>query len=250
MDLRAIKQHVRQLAQKRSFNKILKSHAGRNDVLHPYEIAYILKGGGKLTALQKKQIKDSLTWLPKRHYSSKPKTGFFHIKPFLEKDPSFTLSFDGLNTTYTYDDVVKTLTKKFLENNYSKTVEGVELKTKLVHGALFKVEYAIYMHDLRKNEDLMQYKLYSKEFKDVESAVRFVTHMKTKQNTKAKKKGSLKQIVSVWYDTNAVKIPKRKVKLFGYPVPIFSDIEKIGRSLQRRFGSKTVRVTWLIQKPK
>lgn len=248
MDLRGIKPHLLKTSQKRAFNNVLKQHNCNNTVLSTQELAYILQGGKTSNAAQKQKIKKSLKWLPKRHQLSKAHKGFYHLKNFMENDPTITVTTDGLNQGYSYKEILEDLTEKYLNENYTTIVDAIELKTKLVQGSIYKVEYVVYMHDIKENENVLDYEIYSKEFKDIKSAVGFVNQMKKTQAKKETKNVPYKKIVSVNYDTNAVKIHKRKAKVFGVAVPFISEIESIGRGIQKRFGAKVIRVTWLAQK--
>ena len=160
-------------------------------------------------------------------------------------EPSISVTMDGFNQGYTYKEIIKDLTEKYLTNNFTKTIDGIDLETQLVQGSVFKVKYTVYFHNITEEEVVQKYTLHSKQFENVQAATGFVNNMKKTQYKKQKKGGSKRKIVHVHYDTNAVKLYKRKAKVFGTVVPFFGSIESLARSVQKRFGSKFVRVTWL-----
>ena len=64
---------------------------------------------------------------------------------------------DGVNLGYSYEDVLNAIHEKYIKNNYTKSIDGIKLRTKLVHGTIYKVNYTVFMHDNTEHEKLHDY---------------------------------------------------------------------------------------------
>ena len=206
--------------QRSRFNYVVLHNKG--NWISDSTLRFILHGG-----------KATLDWLPEMNPLATAEKGFYYLKTFDNTD-EFNLTKDGMNIGYTYKDIIEKISDTFLKDNYNKTIDGVLLQTELVHGSIYKVNYTVYSHDITENEDTFDYKLHSKEFKSLPDASAFVNNIEKKGN-----------VVSVDFDTNAVPIFRKYTKY----VPLVSSLESIGRGLQKRYGSKVVRVTWLVKIP-
>ena len=219
--------------QRSRFNTVNLQHKGNwvSDTTHKY----ILYGGEFPT------IEESLSWLPERNPLATAETGFYYLKPFSNTDHVNVTQKDGINLGYTYNEIIDKLTETYLKDNYTKAIDGITLQTERVFGQQYRVNYTVYSHNITEDEELFKYKLHSEEFPSLDTAVARVLVLKA-QTLSPSTPG---EVVSVNYDTNAVRIFKKYTKY----IPIASSFESLGRSLQKSLGyGGVVRLTWLVRK--